>query len=160
MDAYHTSSFIGYLIKSSWCLNLWWLSADIYVCSIWARVICTTSINGPGHAWFSIIYFSFYLSVVKNSFKSVVLDHWIEIQRSKSTDHRTKRENVFFPGALLSTSTQGFKSRPEPVRKPRLPVRTGSGFGWFQTGPNSKFKFEFKKIKNSKKISKNISSCD
>ena len=24
-----------------------------------------------------------------------------------------------------------------------------SGLGWYQTGPNSKFKFEFKKIKNS-----------
>ena len=58
---------------------------------------------------------------------------------------------------------QGFKSRPEPVRKPRLPVkpvRTGSGSGRFQTGPNSKFKFKFQKMKNSQKISKNTSSCD
>ena len=27
--------------------------------------------------------------------------------------------------------------------------RSGSGLGRYQTGPNSKFKFEFKKIKNS-----------
>ena len=40
------------------------------------------------------------------------------------------------------------KNRWEPVRFDRLPVksvRTGSG----QTGSNSKFKFEFKKMKNS-----------
>ena len=39
-------------------------------------------------------------------------------------------------------------------------VRAGSGSGRFQTGPNSKFKFEFKKIENSKKNPKNTSSCD
>jgi len=41
-----------------------------------------------------------------------------------------------------------FFYRLEPVRKPRLPVkpvRTGSGTRRFQTGPNLKFKFEFKK---------------
>ena len=31
----------------------------------------------------------------------------------------------------------------------RLPVRAGFGLGRYQTGPNSKFKFEFKKLKNS-----------
>ena len=55
------------------------------------------------------------------------------------------------------------KNRPAPVRKPRLPVkpvRTRSGLGRFQTVPNLKFKFEFKKIKNSQKIPKNTSRCD
>ena len=49
------------------------------------------------------------------------------------------------------------KNRPELVRKSRLPVkpvRTGSGLDRFQTGPNLKFKFEFKKIKNSQKLLK------
>ena len=32
------------------------------------------------------------------------------------------------------------------------PVRPGYGLGRYQTGPNSKFKFEFKKIKNPKLI--------
>ena len=43
---------------------------------------------------------------------------------------------------------QDWKNRPEPVRKPRLPVkpvRTGSGL------PNLKFKFKFKKMKNFQK---------
>ena len=55
-----------------------------------------------------------------------------------------------------------YRTEPEPVRKPRLPVKpvwTGSGSGRFQTGPNSNFKFELKN-KNSQKISKNTSSCD
>ena len=42
-------------------------------------------------------------------------------------------------------------------RKPRLPVklvRTGSGLGRFQTDPNLKFEFEFKKMKIPKKILK------
>ena len=30
----------------------------------------------------------------------------------------------------------------------------------YETGQNSKFKFEFKKMKNSQKISKNTSRCD
>ena len=38
--------------------------------------------------------------------------------------------------------------------------RSSSGLGRYQTGPNSKFKFEFKKIKNSQKISKNTLRCD
>ena len=33
------------------------------------------------------------------------------------------------------------------------PVRSGSGLGRYQTGPNSKFKFKFKKMKNSQKNS-------
>jgi hypothetical protein len=31
---------------------------------------------------------------------------------------------------------------------PVKPVRPGFGLGRYQTGPNSKFKFEFKKMKN------------
>ena len=38
--------------------------------------------------------------------------------------------------------------------------RSGSGLGRYQTGPNSKFKFEFKKRKNFQKNSKNTSRCD
>ena len=40
------------------------------------------------------------------------------------------------------------------------PIRLGSGLDRYQTGPNSKFKFKFKKMKNSQKISKNTSRCD
>ena len=40
------------------------------------------------------------------------------------------------------------------------PVRPGFGLGRYQTGPNSKFKFEFKKMKNSQKIPKNTLRCD
>ena len=40
---------------------------------------------------------------------------------------------------------QGLQNRWEPVRFDRLPVWPGSGLGRYQTGPNSKFKFEFKK---------------
>ena len=56
---------------------------------------------------------------------------------------------------------QGLPNQWEPVWFDRLlvkPVR--SGFGWYQTGPNSKFKFKFKKMKNSQKIPKNTSMCD
>ena len=39
--------------------------------------------------------------------------------------------------------------------------RTGlTGLGRYQTGPNSKFKFKFKKMKNSQKNPKNTSRCD
>ena len=38
--------------------------------------------------------------------------------------------------------------------------RSGSGLDRYQTGPNSKFKFKFKKMKNSQKIPKNTSRCD
>ena len=39
--------------------------------------------------------------------------------------------------------------------------RTGSGLVRYEIGPNSKFKFKFKKMKNSqKKIAKNTSRCD
>ena len=58
--------------------------------------------------------------------------------------------SVFF---LKSGVTQGSPYRWEPVR-------SGSGLGRYQTGPNSKFKFEFKKMKNSQKIPKNTSRCD
>jgi len=34
------------------------------------------------------------------------------------------------------------------------PVRPGFSLGRYQTGPNSKFKFEFKKMKNSQKFLK------
>ena len=55
---------------------------------------------------------------------------------------------------LSATYNQGSPNRWEPVRFDRLPVRPGSGLGRYQTGPNSKFKFEFKKIKNFQKILK------
>ena len=40
------------------------------------------------------------------------------------------------------------------------PVRSGFGLGRYQTGPNSKFKFEFKKMKNFQKFFKNTLRCD
>ena len=64
---------------------------------------------------------------------------------------------------LLGTLDQGSPYRWEPVRFDRLPVkpvRSGSGLGRYQTGPNSKFKFEFQKMKNSQKIPKNTSRCN
>ena len=57
----------------------------------------------------------------------------------------------------------GSPNRWQPVQFDRLPVkpvRPGLDLGRYQTGPNSKFKFEFKKMKNSQKISKNTSRCD
>ena len=57
--------------------------------------------------------------------------------------------------ARLSCHRQGFKSRSESIRLPRLPVkpvRTGSDSDRFQTGPNSNFKFKFKKNKKFLKI--------
>jgi len=64
---------------------------------------------------------------------------------------------------VASRWTQGSPNLWEPVRFDRLPVkpvRPGSGLGRYQIGPNSKFKFEFKKIKKFLKIPKNISRCD
>ena len=63
----------------------------------------------------------------------------------------------------ISARQQGSPNRWEPVRFDRLPVkpvRPGSSLVRYQTGPNSKFKFEFKKMKNSQKILKNTSRCD
>ena len=66
-------------------------------------------------------------------------------------------------GACLAAAQQGSPNRWEPVQFNRLPVkpvRPGSGLVRFETGSNSKFKFEFKKMKNSQKIPKNTSRCD
>ena len=57
---------------------------------------------------------------------------------------------------------QGSPDRWEPVRFDRLlvkPVRPGFGLDRYRIGPNSKFKFKFKKMKNSQKIPKNTSRC-
>ena len=51
-----------------------------------------------------------------------------------------------------STLNQDLQNRWEPVRFDRLlvkPVRPGTGLVRYETGPNSKFKFEFKKMKSS-----------
>ena len=56
-----------------------------------------------------------------------------------------------------ASQLQGSQNRREPVRFDQLPVKsvwTGSGLGRYQTGPNSKFKFEFKKWKFLKKFLK------
>ena len=48
----------------------------------------------------------------------------------------------------------GFTKRWEPVQFDQLPVkpvRPGFGLGRYETGPNSKFNFEFKKMKKSQK---------
>ena len=58
---------------------------------------------------------------------------------------------------LSATYNQGSPNRWEPVRFDRLPVkpiRPGSGLDRYQTGPNSKFKFKFKKWKILKKFLK------
>ena len=64
---------------------------------------------------------------------------------------------------MKHSSKQGSPNQWEPVRFDRLPakpVRLGSGLDRYQTGPNLKFKFKFKKMKNSQKIPKNTSRCD
>ena len=55
-----------------------------------------------------------------------------------------KRTLIFLFEAGLNFPTG---TGPVPVK----PVRTGSDSGRFETGPNSKFKFEFQKMKNSQK---------
>ena len=64
---------------------------------------------------------------------------------------------------LKRREEQGSPNRWESVwfnRLPVNPVRHDSGLDRYQTGPNSKFKFKFKKMKNSQKIPKNTSRCD
>ena len=39
-------------------------------------------------------------------------------------------------------------------------VRPGSGLGWYQIGPNSKFKFKFKINEKISKNPRNTSRCD
>ena len=56
-----------------------------------------------------------------------------------------------------------FKPKKKKIEFDRLPVkpaRSGSGLGRYQIGPNSKFKFKLKKMKNSQKNPKNTSRCD
>ena len=55
-----------------------------------------------------------------------------------------------------SSGTKPVGTVPLPVK----PVQSGFGLSRYQTSPNSKFKFKFKKMKNSQKISKNTSRCD
>src|SRR6185437_1298369 len=81
--------------------------------------------------------------------------------RARSTQ---QKKWLAFRGSIAHThrDTTRVSLRWEPVRFDRLPVksvRSGSGLGRYQTGPNSKFKFEFKKMKKSQKNPKNISRC-
>ena len=60
----------------------------------------------------------------------------------------TRHRMVHTGGLLLSSCFQGSPYRWEPVRFDRLPVKpvpSGFGLGRYKTGPNSKFKFKFKK---------------
>ena len=59
-----------------------------------------------------------------------------------------------------SRESRGFTKPVRFYRLPVKPVRPGFGLGRYQTSPNSKFKFEFKKMKIPKKIPKNTSRCD
>jgi hypothetical protein len=52
----------------------------------------------------------------------------------------------------------GNTNRWQGLQKPM--GTAGSGLRGYRTGPNSKFKFEFKKNEKFSKISKNISRCD
>jgi len=65
--------------------------------------------------------------------------------------------NQFHRSTIVTTDnflkTHGSQGSPNRWEPPVKPVRPGSGLGRYQTGPNSKFKIEFKKMKNSQKIS-------
>ena len=81
-------------------------------------------------------------------------------RRSDRLRHPLEKRREYVLSYVLNP---GFAKPLGPVRFDRLPVkpvRPGSGLGRYQTGPNSKFKFEFKKMKNSQKIPKNTSRCD
>ena len=72
---------------------------------------------------------------------------------------------------LRSPTGQALKHQPALAAAERVETKvhqtvgnrsglTGSGLVRYKTGPNLKFKFEFKKMKNSQKNPKNTSSCD
>ena len=64
----------------------------------------------------------------------------------------TQVVNLCARGCAATYHNQGSPNRWKPVRFDRLPVkpvRIGSGSGRYPIGQNSKFKFEFKKMKNS-----------
>ena len=64
---------------------------------------------------------------------------------------------------MVAIHIQGLQNQWEPVwfdRLPVKPVRAGSGLDRYETDPNSKFKFELKKMKNFQKNPKNTSRCD
>ena len=88
-------------------------------------------------------------------------------QRCQSSRLRSRRPpELFFLVALQlagrAWGRAGGILRPYPASRVHKTVgnRSGSGLGWYQTDPNSKFKFEFQKMKNFQKIPKNTSSCD
>ena len=84
-------------------------------------------------------------------------------QQVNGENHTQPKPKAWYFHSRFMQRAQGLQNRWEPVRFDRLPVKPvqpGFGLGWYQTGPNSKFKFKFKKMKNSQKISKNTSSCD
>ena len=58
------------------------------------------------------------------------------------------------PSVWFWTHRSNRSAKPVWPPRPVKPVRAGSGFGRYPTGPNSKFKFEFKKWKIFKEILK------
>ena len=91
------------------------------------------------------------------------------IQKEKETGKdrslQRVRTSLYAPSmkSEFSSQAQGLQNRWEPIRFDWLavkPVRPGSGLSWYQTGPNSKFEFEFKKWKIPQKIPKNTLRCD
>ena len=71
-------------------------------------------------------------------------------------DIQTWHQYHFPHDLLLLTSTRSRHSSPGFTK----PVQPGSGLDQYKTGPNSKFKFKFKKMKISQKILKNTSRCN
>ena len=82
--------------------------------------------------------------------------------QSRASDATCERDRSAFPHPVpfrlvvgswqLGSPTQASSNRWEPVWFDRLPVKSvwlGFGLGRYQIGPNSKFKFKFKKMKNS-----------
>jgi len=62
---------------------------------------------------------------------------------------------------LASVPSANFSNSKTPIGPYQMTVLVVSYAGRVHlTGPNSKFKFEFKKMKKSQKILKNTSSCD
>ena len=76
--------------------------------------------------------------------------------------HKITSQNIYYnPTSLVQKP--GLTKPWEPVRFDQLPVKpvwADYGFGRYPTSPNSKFKFEFKKLKNSQIIPKNTLRCD
>ena len=96
-----------------------------------------------------------------------ILNLDLNSNRSNRPVNQSNRPVYRYEPIELSFLNSNFKLT-DFYRFPAKPVRAGygfgpragCGFGRYPTDPNSKFKFEFKKMKNFQKIPKNTSRCD